>query len=305
MTSVDICICTFRRAHIADTLRSLAQMPKRVDIELRVIVADNDDTPSAHALVEAMAAETALNITYIHAPARNISIARNACLDAAIATFVAFIDDDELVTPQWLDALLTKQAETKAEVVMGPVHASYRQDCSAWIKKGDFHSTFPVFVNGEIITSASCNILFERAAPMIINRRFRIDLGRSGGEDSAFFSGVHQAGGRIVYAPNALVTEEVPQARATLTWLVKRKFRFGQSHAMLMLESKPIGAVGRLRAMGVAAVKGSLCFGMAIVNVFKLHRMMFWVLRGVLHVGVISRLLGKREIEQYGGEKPA
>lgn len=305
MTTVDICICTFRREHIAATLRSVARMPKRADLELNVIVADNDDTPSARVLVEAVAAETALNITYIHAPARNISIARNACLDAATATFVAFIDDDELVTPQWLDALLARQAETKAEVVMGPVHATYRQDCPSWIKTGDFHSTFPVFVNGEIITSASCNILFERAAPMIIYRRFRLDLGRSGGEDSAFFSGIHQEKGRIVYAPNALVTEEVPQARATLTWLVKRKFRFGQSHAMLMLESKPIGVVGRLRAICVAAVKAALCFGMSIVNVFKLHRMMFWALRGILHIGVISRLLGKREIEQYGGEKSA
>jgi hypothetical protein len=42
--------------------------------------------------------DLSLDCLYVHAPARNISIARNACLDAADAPLIAFIDDDETAT---------------------------------------------------------------------------------------------------------------------------------------------------------------------------------------------------------------
>ena len=44
----------------------------------------------------------AIDISYIHAPARNISIARNACVEAATGKWIAFIDDDELASENWL-----------------------------------------------------------------------------------------------------------------------------------------------------------------------------------------------------------
>ena len=93
--SIDIGVCTFRRAELADTLRSLAAMDMPSGFDVSVIIADNDDTPSARDLVTALSRELTLPIHYRHAPARNISIARNACLDASTADFVAFIDDDE------------------------------------------------------------------------------------------------------------------------------------------------------------------------------------------------------------------
>ena len=43
---IDICMCTFRRPHIAETLRSLSTLELKPEWELRVIVADNDETPT-------------------------------------------------------------------------------------------------------------------------------------------------------------------------------------------------------------------------------------------------------------------
>ena len=62
MVSVDICICTFRRPFLAETLRSVAALEIE-DVALRVIIADNDTTPSAQALVEAARPELAWPIT--------------------------------------------------------------------------------------------------------------------------------------------------------------------------------------------------------------------------------------------------
>ena len=50
--TVDVCVCTFRRPTIMDTLASLAKQKLLDGWKLRVIVADNDATPSARGAVE-------------------------------------------------------------------------------------------------------------------------------------------------------------------------------------------------------------------------------------------------------------
>ena len=87
--SVDICICTFRRPQITDTLASLERLILPPGCRVAVIVADNDDTPSARARVERWALASRFVVTYIHCPDGNISIARNGCLEACTRDFAA------------------------------------------------------------------------------------------------------------------------------------------------------------------------------------------------------------------------
>jgi len=296
--NIDICICTYRRPHVAETMRSLASLKLKPDWQIRIIVADNDEKPSAQPLVEAAASECALNVTYIHAPARNISIARNACLDAATAPLIAFIDDDELAEPNWLNVLMTVMESSKPAAVLGPVHALYGPDAPAWMRRGDFHSVIPVWVRGEIITGYSGNSLLQKSA--IGTLRFRKDLGRTGGEDTVFFTALHQAGGTIAYAPDAVATEIVPKERASLRWLINRHFRGGQTHGFLLLEKQGTEPLTRAKNITLASVKSLFCFVMMVPHIMQPARMNFWFLRGAMHAGVVARLLGKQEIEQYG-----
>lgn len=292
MTAIDLCICTFRRPHIAETLRSVARLALEPDWRVRVIVADNDDTPSARALVEQTAAESGLAVTYLHAPARNISIARNACLAAATAPLLAFIDDDELATPGWLAALLAELAKSGADAVLGPVQALYPAYVPAWLSKADFHSTRPAWIDNRIETGYTCNVIFRRTVSPFENLRFREELGRSGGEDTVFFATAHQRGAQLAYAPDAVVTEEVTQERARFRWLLQRRFRAGQTHAML--------ARNYAKTLLAATVKILICYAAAAVCLPRPDRARYWLLRGTLHLGVVCRLLGKRGIEQYG-----
>lgn len=296
-TAIDICLCTFRRPHLEATLRSLAALVTKPEWNIRVIVADNDETPSAQPLAQNTAAATGLNLLYIHAPARNISIARNACLDAATAPLIAFIDDDEIATPEWLMVLVSTLQSSQSSIVLGPVQAIYADSAPAWMKQGNFHATLPVWENGQIITGYTCNVIFRKEA--IGSLRFRLELGRSGGEDTDFFTQLHQAGHRIAYAPEALLVEDVPPERAQLSWLLKRRFRVGQTHATTLLQDHPHSAprtVLILRALATIAI----CFGISLATLFKPSRAAFWALRGTMHIGVLSRLLGKQEITQYG-----
>ncbi len=63
---IDICVCTFRRPELADTLRSIAAMDMPSGFDIRVIVADNDDAPTAEPLVTTLARELKLPV---HIPA--------------------------------------------------------------------------------------------------------------------------------------------------------------------------------------------------------------------------------------------
>jgi succinoglycan biosynthesis protein ExoM len=294
---IDVCVCTYRRESIVDTILSVASQQIPDSSNIRIIVADNDDTPSAENLVRQQCATLGIDYRYVHAPARNISVARNAALDAATAPLVAFIDDDEIATPLWMATLLECRATTTAAVVFGPVQAVYGEG-PAWLRQADMHSIRPAFrASGVIDTGYTCNVLLDRTAMTPEMRAVRFDpaLGRSGGEDTFFFHQLCSLGVRCAFAEGALVHESVPPHRGRLRWLLKRSFRSGQTHARV-LQTTP---AWRPKLIATAAAKCGYCImAMALraPSPVKWRRM---AVRAALHAGVICRIIGLDDLKIY------
>ena len=301
---IDIGICTYRRPSLDEALLSLAVLAVPDGATLRIIVADNDKVPSAKERVDALRPTIPHEIAYVHCPASNISIARNACLDNATGDFLAFIDDDEDASEKWLVELIAAAKKTKADAVLGPVRSVYSSTAPNWMREGDFHSTLPVWVGGEIRTGYTCNVLLRLDSPHVAGRRFNLALGRTGGEDTEFFSHMHDAGGKIAFAEKAYVYEPVTENRADLSWLAKRRFRFGQTHGRLLQETG-CGGLNRTKQIVLAAAKAGFCYAAALACVFSAVPRYRYALRGVMHSGVVSGLLGVREIRQYGTAEAA
>jgi succinoglycan biosynthesis protein ExoM len=299
---IDIGVCTYRRPQLEQTLRSLGALQLPPDATMRIIVADNDAEPSARRLVDAVAAGLPFEVRYIHCPASNIALARNACLEAANGDFLAFVDDDEEVAPNWLTELFSMAGTSGADAVLGPVQAVYNDGAPGWMREGDFHSTVPVWVKGEIRTGYTCNVMLRLASPSVEGRRFDLELGRSGGEDTEFFTRLHDAGGRIAYAPNALAREPVPASRARFGWLAKRRFRSGQTHGRLLGEGRSTAAI--VSQLILAMAKAGYCAGATAISAALPQRRNRYALRGIMHAGVVVGLLGVREIQQYGEGAP-
>lgn len=264
-----VCVCTFRRPSVADTLRSIRAQTLPAGIALRIVVADNDDTPSARDTVAAADP----GATYLHAPARNISVARNACLAAAGGGLVAFIDDDGIAAPGWLAALVDCWRDTGADAVFGPACAVYPPGTPDWMQQGDWHSNRPQRRGGTVETGHSCNVLL-RWTP----ERFDPVLGRSGGEDTDFFFRLHRAGWRFAICDAAVVREPVDPRRLSLRWLVERRFAEGRHYGALA-GRRP----GRVPA---ALAKAGWCMLRSITAAKSRGRLAFWALRGVFHLGV-------------------
>ncbi|MCY1241877.1 hypothetical protein D9M72_548020 [compost metagenome] len=171
------------------------------------------------------------------------------------------------------------------------------------MRRGDFHSTRPVWVGGEIVTGYTCNVLLDRNRPALSGRRFNLALGRTGGEDTEFFTHMHKAGGRLAYASDALVYEIVPEKRASFEWLAKRRFRSGQTHGRLLAQ----GASGSSKPVEIirAAAKSGYCAIASLLFVVSPVVRSRYALRAIMHAGVVSGLFGVRELEQYGASEVA
>jgi succinoglycan biosynthesis protein ExoM len=293
LREVDVCVCTFRRPSVADLLASLAKL-ETPGWRMRVIVADNDDTPSGRETVERGFAAHRLNGIYIHAPARNISIARNACLNAATAPLVAFIDDDETARPDWLAELIASAETTGAAVVFGRVRAVYEKDTPAWMLAADMHSTPPPFRNGKIAGGYTCNVLMRR--DVIGALRFDPLFGKSGGEDTTFFAHLQRNGVPMAFADRAVTDDPVPQSRSNLDWLKTRSYRAGQTWGLVELRNGKSKAVLTVMAM----VKALVCFAMAGLKFWSPAGWRKAVVRAQLHVGVMAAATGKAPVELYG-----
>ncbi|MCK5749162.1 MAG: glycosyltransferase family 2 protein [Oricola sp.] len=293
---IDVLICAFRRASIVETLKSIDAQETPDNISLRAIVADNDDAPSAEETVARAGAAMKTPVLYVHAPARNISIARNACLDHADADWVAFIDDDECAAPDWIARLYHHATSNGCDAVFGPALADYGETAPGWIRDYDYHTNRPLERWGEVQTGHTCNALMRwRGAPYAAER-FRLDKGRSGGEDTEFFFRLWRGGAKLGLADDARVHETVDPARLNFDWIRTRKFRAGQTygrHAGTAVFTPAWLALS-------AAAKIGACGAMAAVNIFSTARQRYWLLRGVFHFGVLTAQFGFREHALYG-----
>lgn len=290
---VNVCICTYNRPSLETTLKSLAEQDFSA-ADFSVIVADNAETPALEHAISALGARFGLDLTYVHAPARNISIARNACLDAANAHLIAFIDDDEWASPGWLSALVVAAGETGPSVVLGPVRGIYGEDAPDWFQRHQFHDTYPTLLKGGVIRDGyTCNVLFRFAD--LKGLRFDLALGRSGGEDTDFISRLYRQGCRIAYCEAALVYEAVAPNRLSARWLLTRSFRSGQTHARVLGDQK----INRPYEMALALSKFTYSLASIIPSLPSPARRMRAMMRASLHFGVVCRLAGLRDIQLY------
>lgn len=291
---IDVCICTFRRPQVVDTLRSVEAAARPEGAELRIVVVDNDDTPTAEGFVRETSQGMTIPVDYLHVPGANISIARNAGLTGATGDWIAFLDDDEIVAADWLCALVARQVETGADGVFGRSLAIYGADTPDWIVAGDFHSQAPVLRGGTVETGHTCNGLLRWAGAPWMDERFALERGRSGGEDTEFFFRLGAMGARYAAAPDSIVREEVPADRATLDWLLKRRFRIGQSYAARAETSAEKGSL-----FVSAAAKSAWCHLRALPLRDPAARA-FWLMRGRMHAGVCAGCLNLEQRALYG-----
>jgi GT2 family glycosyltransferase len=109
-----------RAAYLEVTLDSL--LAQRTEAAHEIVVVDDGAPDATAAVVRARP-----GVRYVsHGGTRGLNAARNTGLREARAALVAFVDDDVLVPPGWLDALVQGAARhPAAEAFGGPIRARF------------------------------------------------------------------------------------------------------------------------------------------------------------------------------------
>jgi succinoglycan biosynthesis protein ExoM len=294
---IDVGICAFRRPAILETLDSVAAQRLPAGAQLRVIVAENDDRPALRERIKRRGRALGLDLLYIHAPARNISVARNACLAAAEGALLLFIDDDELAEPDWIGRLVKTWRMSRAGVVFGPAFAVYPPTAPGWMRHNDFHSNRPAANRGVVETGFSSNVLLDRGDTRVRDARFDLAFGRTGGEDVDFFFRLHRAGVQMAIAPDAVVREPVSPSRMSFGWVLRRRYTQGAIYGTCVA---PGDAARRVAVMAASTAKSGYCGLRALFAAPWRDRAIFWLVRGGFHAGVVRGCIAPPRREVYG-----
>lgn len=261
---VSIVVPTQRRpAPLLTAARSALNQVGVGHLNIELVVADNDQVPSARPIASRLAAEADIPVVYVHEPAAGVANARNAALGVALGRLIAFLDDDEEAPEGWLAALVEAQARFDADVVFGPVRAR----APAHIVE---HRAYLEHFFSRVGPAQACLIdgyygcgdsLVRRAALPDPHRPFSALRNRTGGEDDLLFGGMKAAGARFAWAAEAWVWEDPAPERLNLRYALLRAFAYGHGPTVHCYAASPRDWAGVVRWMLIGAGQ-ALAYGL-------------------------------------------
>jgi GT2 family glycosyltransferase len=175
---------------------------------------------------------------------RGLSGARNTGVSVAGGDVLAFLDDDAVAAPDWLERLAGAYSDPTVLAVGGSVEPVWTDGRPAWFPAefdwvvGCSHAGMPV-APVPVRNLIGANMSFRRAVFAAVGG-FRSELGRvgrypAGCEETDLCIRVNAAwpGGKILYDPRARVRHRVTAERATARYFSRRCYAEGRSKALL------------------------------------------------------------------------
>ncbi|MGV7960323.1 glycosyltransferase [Photorhabdus tasmaniensis] len=244
LRKIAILIPTYKRS--SSLLRLLKSIEKlETSNNYTAIVADNDSSQQeSFNMINEIKDDFNFHIDVILVEDKNISLVRNMLLTLAFETYncdaVAMIDDDEIVSPRWLDALIECQIQTNADVIQGNTYPIFLDKKRKWMEKISFYYRDLLISDPKDINVSTCNVfIIRRVYESMKEQLFDLSFGVTGGEDTDFFHRAKQIGISCFYCYDALAYEFYDQNRANIFWVLKRSFRVGRTNYRIFNNNVP------------------------------------------------------------------
>jgi succinoglycan biosynthesis protein ExoM len=218
-----VCICTYKRPDLLK--RSLEAVCKQETAGLftySIVVVDNDQAKSGHAVLGTLAARSTTPLKYCVEPRQNIALARNRAVENATGDFVAFLDDDEVPIKQWLLTLFKACRSYQVDGVLGRAKPHFDDDAPKWLVRGKFYDR-PTYRTGFVIDwrkGRTGNVLLKKDVFAAGEQPFRPEFRT--GEDQDFFRRMIEKGHVFIWCDEAVAYEVVPPIRWKRTFMLRR-----------------------------------------------------------------------------------
>ena len=260
---IAICVATYKRPELlVNCLISIGQIDIPKNYTPVVIVVDNDSEKSAEPFFNLSKKDLCFDSFYYVEHDRGICSARNCLLEKSLlhgASYIAFIDDDELAHKQWLNNL-TKGLETyQADIVAGPV---IPVDETSAPDVFDIDTKHP---SGSIPRNIPAgNVIFSSRLVNELGLSFDRYFDFIGCEDFDFFDRATKNDMKSVWVDNAVIFETITPDRKTRQYIIYRHFtgginvvmRFRRHHSLLHAWLRYLPkAIGKLIGAVICLIK--------------------------------------------------
>jgi glycosyltransferase involved in cell wall biosynthesis len=223
--NISVILCTFNRSQsLSKALASIAAQVLPDPVGWEVLVVDNNSRDQTHGVVDEFCRRYPDRFRYLFEPKPGKSHALNAGIQEARGKILAFMDDDVIVEPTWLENLTAALRNGDWGGAGGRILPQWNCPPPEWLPRSGRHALAPLVAfdlgleAGPLLEPPFGTNMAFRKGMFDKYGFFRTDLGPRPGreirnEDTEFGSRLLAAGERLHYEPTAIVYHAVPQKR--------------------------------------------------------------------------------------------
>ncbi len=245
MKKLSLIIATYNRSEwVIETLQSVVEQSASVDSWDCIVVNNNSTDDTIDRVVEFITIHPKFDIRIVTETKQGLSYARNRGIKETSGRYIAIIDDDELINPDFISSYIKFfEGHTMVASAGGKIIARYRSKRPKWMSKyterpianpidlGDRACEFP---RGMI--PGGGNMAIQRWA-LDKHGVFDPTLGRCGekligGEESDLFERLRIAGEECWFVPGAVMYHLIPDEKLTHAYLDRLSYNIGVSQRL-------------------------------------------------------------------------
>jgi glycosyltransferase involved in cell wall biosynthesis len=269
---ITVCVCTHDRpSHVRDCLAGLRRQSVGAD-RFEILLVDSASTAAIASALASLAA--AFSVRLIRVERTGVSAARNAGARAARAPVIAYIDDDAVPAPDWIEAILRALPDDRPRPALlgGRILPDWEQPLPSWwpaslrgvlsIIEHEGQGTYRTAELPPGLEPYAANMVVDVAALLAVGG-FDESLGRYGqvllsDEEVRLAWAMQDTGHRIVYDSRIVVHHRIQAARLHPAWLLRRLYWQGASTVTTRRLTRRAGPVWREvpRRLAVLALLG-------------------------------------------------
>ncbi len=236
---ITVVICTYnRRSYLKKAMDSIVNQAFAPDL-YELIIVDNNSTDGTKEFVLNNYSHSRVKVRYLHEPNQGLSHCRNTGLRNATFEYIAYIDDDGIAYPDWLENMAKgiKDQNEKFAGITGAIFPIWEIPRPRWLLDrftmpySIYHPDKRTVIGYGYVFGV--NMVWKKSL-LIECGGFNTKLGRVknkliSGEESFTAERIKNKGYEFIYDPKMRIKHHIHKSRINIIWLINRYFWKGYS----------------------------------------------------------------------------